>query len=123
MWFVVHYDCDRPVETRQIIDETGVPNRYGKPKLFKTKKDAKAWVERKSYWGMTSRYVIMKKIEIGTNIKGRIVEKIRIGGLYEVADKIDGHKSILHEIPTYESRKEFLVLDWEGHLFEIREEM
>ena len=24
---------------RQSIDKTGVPNRYGEPKLFKTKKD------------------------------------------------------------------------------------
>ena len=33
---------------RQSIDKTGVANRYGEPKLFKTKKDAQKWVDKKS---------------------------------------------------------------------------
>ena len=32
---------------RQSIDKTGVPNRYGEPKLFKTKKDAQKWIDKK----------------------------------------------------------------------------
>lgn len=43
---------------KQSIDKTGVPNRYGEPKLFKTKKDAQKWIDKKSYWGMSFYYEI-----------------------------------------------------------------
>lgn len=47
---------------RQSIDKTGVANRYGEPKLFKTKKEAQQWIDKKSYWGMSFTYEI-KKVE------------------------------------------------------------
>lgn len=43
---------------RQSIDKTGVPNRYGEPKLFKTKKDAQKWIDKKSYPLMSFYYEI-----------------------------------------------------------------
>ena len=57
MWYIVRVEDGW---NRQIIDETGVPNRYGKPKLFKRKKDAQAWVDKKSYAYMTHHYEIKK---------------------------------------------------------------
>lgn len=44
--------------SRQQIDVTGVPNRYGKPKLFKTKKEAQKWIDKKSYPLMSFWYEI-----------------------------------------------------------------
>ena len=43
---------------RQSIDKTGAPNRYGEPKLFKTKKDAQKWIDKKSYPLMSFYYEI-----------------------------------------------------------------
>lgn len=43
---------------RQQIDKTGIPNRYGEAKLFKTKKDAQKWIDKNSYWGMSFSYEI-----------------------------------------------------------------
>lgn len=43
---------------RSCIDEKGKPNKYGKPKLFKTKKEAEKWIERSSYPGMSWKYEI-----------------------------------------------------------------
>lgn len=40
------------------IDKTGHANKYGEPKLFKSRKEAQAWVERHSYKGMSFRYEI-----------------------------------------------------------------
>lgn len=45
---------------RQQIDTTGKPNRYGKPKLFNTKKDANKWIEKESYRGMSYKYEIVE---------------------------------------------------------------
>lgn len=44
--------------SRQQIDITGVPNRYGKPKLFKTKKEAQKWIDKNSYPLMSFCYEI-----------------------------------------------------------------
>lgn len=44
--------------SRQQIDITGVPNRYGKPKLFKTKKEAQKWIDKNSYPLMSFWYEI-----------------------------------------------------------------
>lgn len=49
--------------SRQQIDVTGVPNRYGKPKLFKTKKKAQEWIDKNSYCGMSFTYEIKKAEE------------------------------------------------------------
>lgn len=46
---------------RAIIDTSGQPNKYGKPKLFKTKKAAQEWINRKSYKGMTESYEIKRE--------------------------------------------------------------
>lgn len=48
---------------RACIDEKGKANKYGKPKLFKTKKDADAWVKKNSYKGMSFRYEVVKADE------------------------------------------------------------
>ena len=61
MWYIVYVD-NSGHGYRAIIDKTGKPNKYGEKKLFKTKKDALAWVEMKSYWGMSYNYEV-KKVE------------------------------------------------------------
>ena len=47
---------------RTPIAKSGKPERYEEPKYFKTLKDAKKWVERHTYGGMSFRYEI-KKVE------------------------------------------------------------
>ena len=51
---------------RSAIDEKGKPNKYGKPKLFKTREDAEKWVEKRSYQGMSWRYEIVHSELEGT---------------------------------------------------------
>ena len=60
----------------------------------------------------------MSTINIGDDIKGRIVEKINRDCIV-ARDKIFDNLYFLHEIPTYENRKHFLVINWKDHLFEI----
>ena len=43
---------------RQVIDTTGTPNRYGKPKIFKSKKEAQKWIDKKTYSYMSYHYEI-----------------------------------------------------------------
>lgn len=43
---------------RQTVDKHGKANKYGKPKLLSTYKQAKQWVDKHSYPGMSFRYVI-----------------------------------------------------------------
>lgn len=43
---------------RSIIDKKGKANKYGEPKLFKTKKEADNWILKKSYKGMTHHYEV-----------------------------------------------------------------
>ena len=45
---------------REIIDNKGKPNRYGDPKLFKTRAEAQKWIDRKSYVGMSYSYEIKR---------------------------------------------------------------
>lgn len=45
---------------RAIVDKTGIPNRYGARMLFKTKKQAEAWVKKKTYPGMSHGYEVLK---------------------------------------------------------------
>ena len=54
MFYVVEIDGI----IRSLIDTTGKANKYGKPKLFKTEKDAEAWIARRTYKGMTHKYEI-----------------------------------------------------------------
>ena len=58
MYYIVYGDIDG--RFRAIIDTAGKPNKYGKPKLFQRKKDALAWIERKTYTGMTHYYEVKK---------------------------------------------------------------
>lgn len=46
---------------RSAIDTKGKPNKYGTPKEFKTRKDAQAWIDKKTYVGMSWHYEIVKK--------------------------------------------------------------
>ena len=43
---------------RSAIDDKGKPNKYGKPKDFKTKEEAKKWIKKHSYNGMSWKYEI-----------------------------------------------------------------
>lgn len=43
---------------RSHIDITGKPNKYGKPKMFKTRSDAALWIHNHSYIGMSFKYEI-----------------------------------------------------------------
>ena len=43
---------------RSAIDVKGKPNKYGKPKDFKTKEDAEKWIKENSYKGMSWKYEI-----------------------------------------------------------------
>lgn len=43
---------------RNAIDIKGQPNKYGQPKEFKTRKQAQAWIDKKSYYGMSFKYEI-----------------------------------------------------------------
>ncbi len=45
-------------QIRESIDEHGKANKYGKPKMVGTYKQAKSWVDKHSYKGMSFRYVI-----------------------------------------------------------------
>lgn len=45
---------------RSQIDTKGKPNKYGDPKLFKSKKDAQKWIDRRTYKGMTWHYEIQE---------------------------------------------------------------
>jgi hypothetical protein len=43
---------------RATVDEHGKANKYGRPKLLGTYKQAKRWVDQHSYKGMSFKYVI-----------------------------------------------------------------
>lgn len=61
MWYIVYVD-NSGHGYQAIIDKAGKPNKYGERKIFKTKKDAQAWIDKKSYWGMSFHYEL-KKVE------------------------------------------------------------
>ena len=42
------------------IDIKGKANKYGEPKLFKTKTEASKWILKHSYTGMSHKYEIME---------------------------------------------------------------
>ena len=45
---------------RQQICTDGKASKYGKPKLFKTEKEAKKWIDKEYYKGMSYSYEIVK---------------------------------------------------------------
>lgn len=44
---------------RAAICTDGKPNKYGKPKTFSSEKEAKKWIIKNSYVGMSFRYEIV----------------------------------------------------------------
>ena len=45
---------------RSCICENNKADKYGEPKNFKTIEDAKEWIKKHSYKGMSHRYEIVK---------------------------------------------------------------
>lgn len=43
---------------RAAIDKKNTVNKYGEPRLWKTRKEAEKWIEKHSYKGMSFHYVI-----------------------------------------------------------------
>lgn len=58
MWYIVEVDGI----IRSIIDIHNRANKYGKKKLFPTKKKAQEWVDSHSYKGMSFHYEIKKEV-------------------------------------------------------------
>lgn len=56
MYYIVYVDGSY----RAAIDQSGIPNRYSAKMVFKTKKQAEAWVKKKSYPGMSHGYEVLK---------------------------------------------------------------
>ena len=54
MYYVIEHDG----VINSIIDTTGKPNKYGEPKLFATMADARKWILKKTYKGMTVSYSV-----------------------------------------------------------------
>ena len=42
----------------QIIDKSGKPNKYGEPKVFKTMAEARNWISKRTYKGMSHSYEV-----------------------------------------------------------------
>ena len=57
MWYIVEIE---EYLVRQICTNNK-PDKYGKRKLFKTKKEAQQWIDRKSFKGMSFKYEIRKE--------------------------------------------------------------
>lgn len=45
---------------RACICTNNKADKYGTPKVFKTRKDAKKWIARRTYTGMSVRYEIVE---------------------------------------------------------------
>lgn len=56
MFYVVYVEG----KIRETIDKTGKPNKYGKPKYFKTRGEAEMWTLKRVYTGMTHHYEIIE---------------------------------------------------------------
>lgn len=54
MYYIVEHDG----VVNQIIDEKGQANKYGKPKIFQTMADARKWILKHTYKGMTHSYEV-----------------------------------------------------------------
>lgn len=59
MYYIVEVNCF----IRSQIDVKGKPNKYGEKKLFKTKKAAEEWINKRSYKGMSFKYEIIRESE------------------------------------------------------------
>lgn len=73
---------------RAVICTDNKPSKYGKPKDFKTLKEAKKWVKENSYWGMSFRYEIIKETNENDKFSFDIKEKspfVAAGGKLEKA--------------------------------------
>lgn len=54
MYYVIEHDG----KINSLIDIHGKPNKYGYPKLFDTMADARKWILKKTYKGMTVSYSV-----------------------------------------------------------------
>ena len=54
----MYYIVEINGKVREIIDKSGRPNKYGKPKEFKTLENAFCWLSRKVGYHTTSQYEI-----------------------------------------------------------------
>lgn len=46
---------------RAIIDTKNTVNKYGKPRLWKTREEAQHWIDNHSYKGMSFHYEIVEE--------------------------------------------------------------
>lgn len=49
--------------SRACICKDNKADKYGAPKIFKTKRDAKEWIEKHSYKGMSFKYIVVSREE------------------------------------------------------------
>ena len=49
---------------RACICKDNKADKYGTPKIFKTKRSAKEWIEKHSYKGMSFKYIIVSREEV-----------------------------------------------------------
>ena len=54
MFKVIQWDLGIPYP----INKKGRPDKYTSPKLFKTREEAQAWIDKHSYKGMSWKYEI-----------------------------------------------------------------
>ena len=53
-----YYIVEHDGIVNQIIDITGKPNKYGEPKYFESMADARKWILKHTYKGMTHSYEV-----------------------------------------------------------------
>ena len=53
-YYIVKHDG----KINQIIDKTGKPNKCGEPKIFESMADARKWILKHTYKGMTHSYEV-----------------------------------------------------------------
>lgn len=53
-----YYIVEHDGIVNQIIDKTGKANKYGEPKYFESMADARKWILKHTYKGMTHSYEV-----------------------------------------------------------------
>lgn len=64
MYYIVKHDG----EINAIIDEKGQANKYGNRKIFQTMADARKWILKRTYKGMSHSYEV-KEVQHGDSNK------------------------------------------------------
>mgnify|MGYP003392950764 FL=1 len=57
-----YYIVEHDGIVNQIIDKTGKPNKFGDPKIFESMADARKWILKRTYKGMTHSYEVKEII-------------------------------------------------------------